>query len=74
MAKTYITFGQGHAHRVNNETFDCNSVAVIECENASDGRAKAFEYFGPKFCFEYHEDQFDHSSMRFFPRGLINAN
>ncbi len=28
--KTIVTFGQGHTHRVNGKTLDCNCVALIE--------------------------------------------
>jgi len=72
--KTYVTFGQAHAHRINGQTFDKDSVAVIECSNAEEGRKLAFEFFGDKFCFEYHENRFDFKSMEYFPRGLIKAN
>ena len=71
--KTYVTFGQDHTHRVNGKTFDCDCVAVIHCDNAEDGRNKAFEYFGRKFCFEYPEEHFNHSSMYHYPRGLIEV-
>lgn len=74
MPKTYVTFGQSHAHRVNNKTFDCDSVAVINCEDKEDGRNLAFEYFGPKFCFSYYEDKFKPEIMKHFPRGLIEVN
>ena len=69
--KTYVTFGQVHVHSVNGKTFDKDCVAVIEADNAVEGRAKAFEYFGRKFCVEYPEDRFDFDLMRFFPRGFI---
>ncbi len=72
--KTYITFGQVHAHKVNGKTFDKDCVAVIEAESAEDGRNLAVEYFGPKFCFSFYEDQFDHDSMHYFPRGFIPVN
>ena len=73
MPSTFVTFGQIHTHRVNGRTFDCDCVAVIECTDAEDGRRKAFEYFGQKFCFTYYEEQFDHDSLRYFPRGLIHV-
>ena len=73
MHKTYITFGQDHVHRVNGKTFDCDSVAVIESEGPREGRDKAFELFGPKFCFEYPEAHWDASQLKWFPRGLINV-
>jgi len=71
MAKTYVTFGGDHTHRINGFTIDCDCVAVIECEDAADGRKKAFELFDRKFCFEYHEGLFDNESMKFFPRGFV---
>lgn len=74
MAKTYVTFGQAHVHRINGKTYDADCVAVIECEDAADGRKKAFEYFGDKFCLEYPEKHFDFSSMVYFPRGLLHVN
>ena len=74
MKKIYITFGQQHTHRVHGKTFDCDSVAVINCENEKDGRELAFMYFGPKWCFAYIEENFDMNDMTFYPRGLIEVN
>ena len=72
MPKTYVTFGKIHTHLINDNIFDKYCVAVIECENAIDGRKKAFEYFNDKFCFSYYEDEFKHYKMMpYFPRGLI---
>lgn len=71
MGTTYITFGQDHMHRVHGKTFDCDCVATIQAETQSAGRERAFELFGPRFCFEYFNEQFDLSTMHFFPRGLI---
>jgi hypothetical protein len=72
--KTYITFGQDHTHRVNNQTFDKNCVAVIESDNAVTGRAKAFELFGHEWSMEYPEKYWDDKSLEWFPRGCIKAN
>jgi hypothetical protein len=66
--KTFVTFGQGHTHRVNGKTFDCDCIAVVDGD-----RAKVFEIFGPKFCFEYPEENWDESKMKFFPRGYIEV-
>jgi hypothetical protein len=73
MAKHYVTFGQDHLHRINGVTFDADCVAVFDAPNHEQGRAKAFELFGPKFCFEYHGAQFDNKNMKFFPRGLVQV-
>ena len=74
MSKTYVTFGQIHAHTVRGKTFDKDCVAVIHCDDAEQGRRLAFAYFDNKWCFEYHEDNFDHDSMKYFHRGFIEVN
>jgi len=72
--KTYITFGQSHYHEVNGKIFDKDCVAVIEHEDPLEGRRRAFELFGPKFCFEYPEAGFDKGMMAYFPRGFIQID
>jgi len=74
MHKTYVTFGQDHTHRVNNETIDKDCVAVIKSEGPYEGREIAFELFGPKFCFEYPERYWKEDRMKYFPRGYIKVN
>jgi len=71
MPKHYVTMGQDHVHRINGQTVDKDCVAVFEADDASQGREKAFELFGRKFCFEYHDLEFDHSTMRHYPRGFV---
>jgi hypothetical protein len=72
--KTYVTFGSNHIHKVNGKVFDGNCVAVIECENAEEGRKKAFEYFGPEFCFEYPEGHWNaDKDMKYYPRGYVEV-
>ena len=71
--KTYITFGQAHVHSVNGKTFDKDCVAVIEAENESAGREKAFKYFGPKWHQSYSEKRWKDSLLDYFPRGLIQV-
>jgi len=74
MAKTYITFGQTHAHSIGGKTFDKDCVAVINCHSSIEGRNLAFEIFGGKFCMEYHENEFNQADMAYYPRGQINVN
>ncbi len=74
MAKTYVTFGSDHTHSVNGKTLDKDCVAVINCDDAEQGREMAFEFFGRKFCFEYPEEHFDHSNMHYYRRGFIEVN
>lgn len=74
MAKTYVTFGQTHTHSVNGKTLDKDCVAVLTTASYDEGRAKAFELFGAKFCFEYPACNFNFDDMKYFPRGLIEVN
>jgi len=71
--KTYVTFGIEHVHMINGMIFDNECVALIETDKKSEGREKAFEVFGRKFCFEYPEKHFDMIMMRHFPRGIIRV-
>jgi len=65
---TFVTFGQEHVHSVNGKTFDKDCVAVLRAPNAGEGRSRAFEVFGTKFCFEYYNKP---PNMEHFPRGVI---
>lgn len=67
--KTYVTFGQTHAHAIAGKTFDKDCVAVV-----NGNRDRVFELFGPKFCFEYPEEHWDDSKMVYFPRGYIEID
>ena len=69
--KTYVTFGQDHEHNILGTVFDKDCVAVIDSPSAEKGRVKAFELFGPRFCFEYPEKHFPFDSLHYYPRGLI---
>ena len=70
----YLTFGQNHYHKVGGLVFDNYCVAIINCNNESEGRDIAFEMFGPKWCFSYMENEFNFDSMHFFPRGFVELN
>jgi len=72
--KTYITFGQVHAHSVNGKTFDKDCVAVINAEDAHKGRALAFEWFAGEFHRSFSDDDWNSDVLQYFPRGLIEAN
>jgi len=65
---TYVTFGTAHRHVINDVVYDTDCIAVIPSKSAQEGRAKAFEYFGSKFCFEYFNVCPD---LIHFPRGRI---
>ena len=71
MPKHYVTFGQIHAHKVNNKLLHSNVVAVFDAKNSNEGRQMAFQMFGSKFSFDYHGEQFDQDSMKHFPGGFV---
>ena len=66
----YVTFGHGHKHTLAGRQFGYGCVACYIALNATQGRDIAFALFGPKFCFEYHGDEFDTSTLHFFPEGI----
>lgn len=67
MRPYWITFGQVHVHSINNNTIDKDCVVQIEAESSEAAREKAFELFGPKFCFikDFEPD------MSYYRRGII---
>jgi hypothetical protein len=65
--KTYVTFGQDHVHKIGNKVLHKDVVAVLDFG----GRERAFELFGRKFSFEYSENCWDETKMRFFPDGYV---
>lgn len=73
MVRTYVTFGQGHAHSVNGKTFDKDSVAIVEAPTYEECHAKVQEFFGRAYCTDYPEKHWDVSSMQYYPRGYIFA-
>ena len=72
--KIYITFGQEHYHELNGNVFDKDCVAVIEADDHSAGRKKAFELFGNKWAFEYTDKDHVIEMMHYFPRGIVKVN
>lgn len=74
MARHYVTFGQEHVHSIDGKTLDKDCVASYEAANWKEGRERAFDLFGVKFCFEYHDKDFNHDDLVYFPRGIINID
>lgn len=64
--RTYVTFGQIHTHRINNNTIDKDCVVVLD-ENSD----KAYELFGSKFSQFYSEEDWSEDNMVYYPRGYI---
>ena len=75
MNRFIITFGQTYTHRVNNYTFDKDSVAIIKAETHEKAREIAFELFNDVFHNSFTEEEFDGKGLiKYFPRGKIEAN
>lgn len=67
----YVTFGSGHRHEVDGKFIDGNCVVKMQ-----GNREDVFAMFGPKFCFEYTEEEFEEKCKKdnfliWFPRGVI---
>ena len=72
--KTYVTFGQDHVHVIGNIIFDKNCVAVITHDDPEEGRIKAFELFGRKFCMEHSGEHWNFAEKaHYFPRGALDV-
>ena len=67
---TYVTFGQEHVHDINGIQLNKNTVAVIKCSSARDGRDKAFDLFGPFFFTTYYDTEWKAEKLEWFPEGL----
>ena len=68
MSKHYFSFGQGHTHRHEQITLDCDSIVEITARDGSVARDKMFDLFGTKWSFQYTEETF---KEEYFPRGVV---
>jgi len=75
MNRYIITFGQDHAHRVNDTTFDKDCVAVVKAETEGEAHRWAMEAFDRKFHRCIPEEYFNEEGYaKHFPRGKFPAN
>lgn len=51
----FFSFGQNHAHEINERIVDRNTIIKITAENPRD---VMFDFFGDKWSFEYTEETF----------------
>lgn len=72
MARHYVTFGQGHRHNIQGHVLDKDTVAVFDAPDYNTGREQAFKFFGPVFCTDYHDKEWDgqHNAAH-FPKGYV---
>lgn len=73
MVTNYVTMGQSHVHMLGNQLIDHDCVVTYETETGKEGRQRAHDLFGVKFCFHYVDSEFKMDSMKYFPRGLISV-
>lgn len=62
----FVTFGQGHTHRVNGKTFDADCVARVRGD-----RERVRELFGDTW-HNCHDDR-RNVDLTYFPRGVIDV-
>ena len=71
--KAYVTFGQVHVHRIGDQVFDKDCVAVIEAPDYISCRELSFKLFGGKWHNCYPEEEWSESQMMYFPRGYMEV-
>lgn len=69
--KFYISFGQGHAHRVDGITYDCDSLYMVEAPSELAARQEVFSVFGNKWSSIYPAAELP-NLLHYFPRGVMN--
>lgn len=71
--KFYISFGQAHAHSINGQTFDKDSLMAVEASDEIDARIYVNAVTGGRWSSLYYPDQLPEVA-HYFPRGVINAD
>lgn len=74
MPKHFVTFGSDHNHEINGKKVGFRTVARFDADNSEQGRMIAFELFGPKFCFEYTENNWKPSDIKYYPDGYVDLD
>lgn len=64
---SYFSFGQTHVHSVNGRTFDKDDIVKI---THLQPRQRMMGLFGPKWAFEYTEEEFARIDPRHYPKGV----
>lgn len=70
--KAYISFGQEHTHRINGQTYDCDSLMEVEGPDEFAIRL-ALNRTIKRWCGLYYEKDM-HMFPKYFPRGVINKD
>jgi hypothetical protein len=70
--KFYISFGQAHAHRINNRTFDCDSLLLVEAPDEISARIGMNTEISNRWCGIYKEEDLV-EMIGYYPRGILNA-
>ena len=69
----YISFGQAHAHRINNRTYDCDSLMLVQADDEIAARLHVHKLTGGRWCGTYKAEDLP-TVLGFFPRGVINGD
>ena len=71
--KFYISFGQAHTHRINGQTYDCDSLMEVEYPDEITARISLNREL-KTWCGIYREEQLPELISKYFNRGVINKN
>lgn len=73
MTNYYVTFGQEHTHRLNNQTYDCDSILLVQAVNELTAREELNRMFEGKWSSIYTEEMYEKNDLgSYFPRGILN--
>lgn len=66
MTKFYATMGQGHTHRINGVTIDCDSVLEVQADDYNTAYEFCNILFERRWCSLYEKPD-----MTLYPRGVV---
>lgn len=75
MKRTYMTFGQVHAHSINGKTVDKDCVALFHNDEET-ARKYMRVHCGNKYFTTYDGetwDQIQHDHIDYYPRGIVDV-
>ena len=69
----YISFGQAHTHSINGQTFDKDSLMLVDADDEINARLYVNAITGGRWSSIYYPDELP-KLLHYFPRGVLNAD
>lgn len=71
--KFYISFGQAHAHSINGQTFDKDSLMLVHADNEINARLYVNSITGRRWSSIYRFEELA-EMLPYYPRGVVNSD